>query len=85
MGHMSEEKKQLNLLLSPEKSVPKFATGMVVHKIDNGDLLVSFYNQSPQSDSPLVLIETIITTESHAKKIIEALQRAIENKNLENE
>ncbi len=72
----AEEKKQLNMLVNPEKSIPKFATGMAVNKIENGDLLISFYNQAPQPQSqpPLVLIETLIITEAHAKKIIEVYQ-----------
>lgn len=79
---MVEEEKNtsMNILSSPEKSVPKFCTGVAFNKLKNGDIVISFFHQNPTATLPPVLIETIITNEEHALKIAETLKTVIEKK-----
>ncbi len=79
---MSENK--LNVVFDTQKSVPKYATNVVVMKLSNGSIIFQFMSKIPQ-ESPInseagdtaAVIETILVDEDHAKKIMEAIQTAL--------
>jgi len=73
------EEKKIQVIGSPEKSIPKYATNVNFSKLENGDVLMMFANKS-NKDTPTVLIETIIVNGSHAKKIVEVLANVIKTK-----
>lgn len=70
----------MNVLTSPEKSIPKFSTGIAFNKLKNGDIIISFFSQTPGTNLPPVLVETIIVNEEHAIKIAETLKQVISAK-----
>ncbi len=71
-------KEQINALISPEKSVPKFCTGIAFNKLENGDLIMTFFSQSPNKGMPPIMLETILINEDHAKRLVEALKGLVE-------
>ena len=70
----------VNVLANPEKSIPKLSTGLGVNKIENGDLILTFFNQGSTPGSPLVMIETLIMTEKHVIQMIDALRKIIDER-----
>ncbi|NBX49457.1 hypothetical protein EBT25_05835 [bacterium] len=74
-----EEAKTQGIIGAPEKSIPKFATGVNFSKLENGNIILAFLNKS-SPDSPAVLIESVIVDEDHARKILEVLTKVLNEK-----
>jgi hypothetical protein len=83
------EAKPLHVLSEPSRTIPKLCTGIGMNKLDNGDVILSFFSQNQtsksSSSSPVVLIETMIMTAEHAQKLIGALTDMINDKKPDNE
>ncbi|OGY84320.1 MAG: hypothetical protein A3F54_03980 [Candidatus Kerfeldbacteria bacterium RIFCSPHIGHO2_12_FULL_48_17] len=69
-------KKQEILLGQPISSIPKFSTSVNFNKLDNGNIIISFFTQTFRT-APAVLIETIIVDQKHAEAIVKTLGEII--------
>jgi hypothetical protein len=70
---MDIEKKEqgVEILASPEKMIPKYASSVNFKKLENGNIIMSFLvSQDGKVGS---LIETILVDTKHAKEISEVL------------
>lgn len=79
---MDKEKKQDDteqaaMLGHATASVPKFSTAVNFNKLDNGNIVISFFSQTFPT-APVVLIETLIVDEKHAEEIVKILQEVID-------
>lgn len=68
---MSEEN-EMQVIGTPDRSIPKFATNVIYAKLPNGDLVMSFLVRSGQNTQS-ALIETIMIDAEHAKRMAEKL------------
>lgn len=68
----------LKVIADPINSVPKLATNVNFTKLQNGNIIISFFTKTfPEASS--VLIETIIVDKDHAKEILNILEKVINN------
>ncbi len=69
------EEKNIEILASPEKIIPKFASSVNFKKLDNGNIILSFV-VSPDGKTGS-LIETIMVDTNHATQIVKVLSNVI--------
>lgn len=67
-----EEEKEIQVIGTPDRSVPKFATNVIYAKLPNGDMVLSFLARSGEN-APSALIETIMVDAKHARRIAEKI------------
>lgn len=89
---MEKDQKIMTVISNSEKSIPKYATNVAISKLTNGSIIFTFIFQIPklatekeEAGQPGNIIETIIVDDSHAQKILGALDEAIKTNITKNE
>lgn len=82
----NKEENKIKVILNSEKTTPKYATNVAISKLSNGSVIFTFIFKMPpfdaeieDSEQPGNVIETIMIDESHAKKMLGALDDAIKS------
>jgi len=75
----TEIKPKLNVIMNPDKAVPKFVSTVNFNRTKQGGVVMTLLGEGPNS-SDKVLIETIFVEEDHAKEIIKILEQTINKK-----
>lgn len=68
------------LLAKKSSAIPKLTTLVNFNKLDDGYIIISFFNSIDGFTKQKALIETILVDESHAQKIVNTLQEVIDKK-----
>ena len=66
------------------KGIPKFATGVEFAKMSDGNVVLTFSSQSPNSEEKLI-IETIMVDAAHAHEIVQVLSNLLQEKSDSND
>jgi hypothetical protein len=75
----TEIKPKLNVIINPDKAIPKFVSAVNFTRTKQGGVVMTFLGEGPNS-SDKVLVETIFVEEDHAREIVKVLEQTINKK-----